>query len=473
MKKLLYLPVMLLSLFCGSMNAQMSYEYGNNKGFSAGSYGRIGVDWSFENNGSIGRRLNLNNMGSVGGRLEEQDYMELVTMFQFKPVKKEDSTRIITQVRLAAYSQSLSLFANTSTSALGGLTFAIPELFIEARNINNKHLNIWLGARLYRGPDIHIADYRYFNDYSGQGFGVEFRNTRFATLFISSTDTSSTLPPYFYLNIATGTPSLAMRQRTAWTVQHDIHINENNILTLLGEYHHLGDASANSDTISTNQYNFPSDYGLVGGIRVETVLKSYKNSYNRFSIRYGTRIANGGDGGLSRTWLTFGAPDLGKNDFSGAYSVTFTDEIFLNHNGRSSTNAYLIYTKSKGAASTDGLAESYFEKTVYNRKEDFTIGMREVYYLTDKIHLLGELHYSQRRDGTDPLLSCTKLSFSPMLVPTGNKDFWARPQIRLITSVAFYNDYAKDQLYSPYLQFTGPESVGYFIGIKAEWWIWD
>jgi maltoporin len=455
-----------------SLSAQMSYEYAKDKTVTVGTYGRIGVDWSFDNNGSIGRRLNLNNMGSVGGRLEEQDYMEFATALQFKPFREDDSTRIITQMRLAAYSTSLSLFANTSTSAAGGLTLAIPELFLEARNINDKHVNIWIGARLYRGPDVHIADYRYFNDYSGQGFGVEFKNTRFATLFISSTDTSANYPPYFYLNIATGTPSLAMRQRTAWTIQHDLNLGQGNILTLLGEYHHLGNASSQSDTVTT-QYNFPSDYGLVAGARLETTLKSFDKSYNRFAIRYGTRIANGGDGGLSRTWLTFGAPDLEKNDFSGAYSITLVDEIMINQSRKASTNAYIIYTRSKGAASSDGLAESYLEKEVFNRKEDFTAGMREVYFLTDKFHLLGEIHFSQRKDGTEDWARCTKISFAPVLVPTGNKDYWARPQIRFVSSVAFYNDYARDHLYSPYLQFTGAKSVGYYLGFKAEWWIWN
>ena len=54
--------------------SQISYTPVTNKKVGLGSYGRIGVDWSYVNGGSIGRRLNLNNMGSIGGRLEEQDY---------------------------------------------------------------------------------------------------------------------------------------------------------------------------------------------------------------------------------------------------------------------------------------------------------------------------------------------------------------------------------------------------------------
>jgi maltoporin len=337
--------VLLMNTLYSPISAQMNYEYAENKKVSVGSYGRVGVDWSFENNGSIGRRLNLNNMGSIGGRLEEQDYVELATSMQFKPFKESDSTKIIMQMRLAAFSGSSGLFGNTNTAANGGLVLAIPELFVEAKNINNKHLNVWIGARLYRGPDVHIADYRYFNDYSGQGFGVEYKNTRFAGIFDSSTDTTATFPPYFYLNIATGTPSLAMRQRTVWTLQHDIPLGDNNVLTLLREYHHMGDASATSDTI-TNEYNFPTDYGLVGGVRLETNINRFKNSYNRIAFRYGNLIANGGDGGLSRTWLTYGAPDLEKKDFSGAYSFTVVDEILINNSNKNSLDAYLIYINS-------------------------------------------------------------------------------------------------------------------------------
>jgi maltoporin len=119
------------------------------------------------------------------------------------------------------------------------------------------------------------------------------------------------------------------------------------------------------------------------------------------------------------------------------------------------------------------MEESYFDRMVFNRKKDFTIGLREQFYLTDKLHLIGELHFSQRMDGTNPWARCTKVSFAPVLVPGGSREYWARPQLRFVTSLAFYNDFAKESLYSPYLQFTGPKSVGYYFGIKAEWWIFD
>lgn len=452
-------------------SAQIEYQYSNNKSLSIGSYGRIGVDWSFENSGSIGRRLNLNNMGSIGGRLEEQDYLELAPALFFPQAILGDSTQVMVQMRLSVYSKSLSLFGNSSTSDLGGLTFALPEVFVEARNINNTGLNVWVGARLYRGPDIHIADHRYFNDHSGQGFGIEFKNTRFVGLFISSTDTNATVPPYFYLNIATGTPSIALRQRTVWSLEQDIKPLPNHTFTLLGEFHKMGDAGSKGDTLE--KYTYPSDYGLVAGIRWEYRFKKFQDSYNRLAIRYGSRIANGGDGGLSQTWLTFGAPDLEKRDFSGAYSISIVEDFLINYSPNYSLNMYMMYTQSKGGATTDDMAETYFGREVFNKKEEFAIGLREAYYLSEKIHLIGEYHYALRRDGAQDWARMSKISFVPTFIPTGHQNIWARPHIRLVSSFAFYNKYAQDNLYSPYLEFVGHKKWGYYFGIKAEWWLWD
>ena len=466
--KIKLLIILLTCQFGITAKSQMEYQLSTDKSLAVGSYGRIGVDWSFENNGSIGRRLNLNNMGSIGGRLEEQDYLELAPALNFKPFKKGDSTQIYVQMRMAVYSTSLSLIGNSSTSNLGGLTLAMPEMFVEARDINGTGFNFWVGARLYRGPDVHIADHRYFNDHSGQGFGLEYKNTRFVGLFVSSTDTSSTVPPYFYLNIATGTPSVALRQRTVWSLEQDFHVNRSSIITLLAEYHRMGDAGE-SDTAS--QYNYPSDKGWVGGIRYEYLLDRDKGSYNRFSLRYGSGIANGGDGGLSQTWLTFGAPDTLSRNFNGAYSLSIVNDFLINFSSRYSLNAYLIFTQSKGAAPTNGEAKTYWGRTVFNRKQDFTVGLREIYTLTDRFRVIGEAHYSQRKDGENPNASMIKLSIAPAFIPTGERNYWARPEIRLIYSMALYNKYAQDTMYSPYLEFVGPKSWGYFLGIKAEWWI--
>lgn len=314
--------------------------------------------------------------------MEELDYLEIAPIFHFKPFKEDDATEINVQMRFSVYSTSLSLFGNSNSNSLDGLTLALPEIFAEARNINNSGVNVWVGSRLYRGPDVHIADHFYFNDHSGQGFGVEFKNSRFSTIFVSSTDTTSTLPPYFYLNFATGTPSLALRQRLVFNFEQDFTVSDNQMLTFLGEFHRM---AGNEENMEITPYsndsniilNYPSDFGYVFGLRLSTDIGP-KNSkqYNKLAIRYGARLANGSDGGMSKTFYTFGAPDLENLNFEGAYSLSLVEEVFINLTETNLLNGYVIYTKSKGAADSDGKALTYLGQEVYNRKQDFTVGAR-------------------------------------------------------------------------------------------------
>jgi maltoporin len=411
--------------------------------------------------------------------MEEQDYLELAPILHFKPFKDDDPTEINVQMRFSVYSRSLLLFGNSSTTSLGGLTLALPEIYAEARNINNSEINVWVGSRLYRGPDVHIADHFYFNDHSGQGFGIEFKKSRFSSIFVSSTDTSSTLPPYFYLNIATGTPTIALRQRVVFNFEQDFNLAENQMLTFLGEYHRMGDTEPTMEITpyendSNAILNYPSDYGYVFGMRLSTVIgESNSGQYNKLAVRYGARLANGGDGGISKTFYTFGAPDLEKLNFNGAYSLSIVNEIFLNLSEKNSLNGYLIFTNSKGGAKSDGKALTYLGDEVYNKKQDFTIGFRNAHIFSDKFQFLSELHFSNRKDGTDERYAMTKISLAPTLVSTGLKSAWARPQLRFVCSLAKYNDAAKNNLYSPYLSYAGQKSWGYYFGVKAEWWIWE
>lgn len=293
-----------------------------------------------------------------------------------------------------------------------------------------------------------------------------------AAIFVAATDTTSTLPPYFYLNIKTGTPSAALRQRSVLIAEHDLALNERNKVTLLGEVHRMADADSEEEVSIPEDpdiiTNFPSDYGFVLGARLNSQFENIgTGSFNDLAIRYGSGIANGGDGGVSKTWSTFGAPDLDDLDFKGAYSWSFVDQTVLNYNEKNNLLAYAIFTESKGGAEINGLFETYFGKEVFNKKQDFSVGARNDTELSDYIHLLTELHYSQRKDGDNPVASMVKLSLSPVYVPNGQKSTWARPHLRFVVSVARYNDFAKETLYSPYLQYAGAEQWGSYFGVKA------
>jgi maltoporin len=98
------------------------------------------------------------------------------------------------------------------------------------------------------------------------------------------------------------------------------------------------------------------------------------------------------------------------------------------------------------------------------------VGFRSFYYVTKWLHLIEEVHYAVRKDGDNPEANMWKFTFAPTIAPLGQKDPWSRPHIRLVFTVAHYNDYARDHNYSPYLQ-VNQNSWGTYIGVKTEWWL--
>jgi len=439
-----------------------------NKQFSIGTYGRVGI--ARGDSVLYPRSLNLNGMGSIGGRMEEVDYLELATAFHFKPVTGgADTTNINVQARMAFYTAQGQLIGNVTSKSFGGITAAMPELFAEAKNIMGSDWSVWIGARFFRGDDIHIIDHFYFDDHSAQGFGVQYKNTQFSVMLPGAIDTSTTLPPYFYLNIVNGTPILGLRNRSVYILEHKFPTS-NGYVKLLGEYHRLGSGDL-QDT--TTNFNYPSDHGFViGGKYRINLTGKMPESYGDFSIRYGTGIANGGDGGASKTFLTYGGPNLETQKFDKAWSLAITSSILWNFNKNYSLNGYGIFTKSRGASDSLNKTPDYLGHTLFNRKTDFAIGARGTWYIKSWFHLLHELNFAIRKDGSQDPAQMIKLSIAPTIVPNGHRSVWSRPHFRLVYSLARYNKFASDNLYSPYLAQTGSKRWGHYYGIKTEWWIW-
>ncbi|SHF75218.1 maltoporin [Flavobacterium fluvii] len=447
------------------------YREVSNKNFSLGSYGRAGIGYGLGTEAEFPQSLNLNGMGSIGGRFEENDYMQLGTAMHFKPTNaSKDTTKINVQALFAFYTTKGQLIGNVSDKSIGGITSVIPELFAEAKNIMGSDWSVWLGARLFRGDDIHIIDHFYFDDHSGQGVGIKHKNTEFSVIFTGAIDTTSTLPPNFYLNIVNGTPTLGLRNRYLTILEHTLRLSKGYV-KLMGEFHRLPAGVAED---ATTKYSYPADVGFVVGAKYQNRISSkLPGSFNAVSARYGTGIANGGDGGSSRTFMTYGAPNLETNSFRNAYSFAFTETFVLNFNEKYSLNGYALYTKSRGASDEPNKGSDYLGKQMlFNRKQDISFGARGTWYLTNWLHLLHELDFAWRKDGTQDFAQMTKFTIAPTLVPTAKRDVWERPHFRLVYSVAHYNKFAADNLYSSYLAQSGPKSWGQYIGVKTEWWIW-
>jgi maltoporin len=462
----IFILILFLTGLTASLRAQSPVI--SNKHFSLGSYGRAGI--ARGDNMLYPRSLNLNGMGSIGGRMEEVDYFELAVALHFTPTTtSSDTTQINIQTRLALYTTQGQIIGNVTSKSYGGITAALPELFAEARNIMGTPWSVWVGARFFRGDDIHIADHFYFDDHSSQGFGIQHKNTQFSIMFPAAVDTASTLPPYFYLNIVNGTPTLGLRNRSVYIIEHSIP-SKQGYLKLMAEYHRLGNATE-EDTVTTN--NYPSDYGYVLGVKYKNNMATpMPGSFYDLSVRYGAGIANGGDGGGTKTFLTYGGPNLETQKFKDAWSMAITGSVLWNINRHYSLNAYGIYTQSRGASDSLNTTPDYGGRILFNRKTDFAIGARATWYIKDWLHFLHELNFASRKDGTQDPAQMVKLSIAPTLVPNGKRDVWSRPHFRFVYSVAHYNKFAAENLYSPYLAQTGSKRWGHYFGVKTEWWLW-
>lgn len=276
---------------------------------------------------------------------------------------------------------------------------------------------------------------------------------------------ASNSTPYSYTNIISGNKNLIYRQREVFVLEHTIPL-KNNDLKFLAEFHNVDRSGRNS----VEQY--PSDHGWVLGAKLNTGLKTkIAGSFNQISLRYGSGIANGGDAGNTQTWRTYGAPDELTGKYRGAYSLTAVEHILLNLSNRWSLNAYAVYTQSKGGSDNDNKAIDYYKRNIFNKKSEFNTGVRATYYFNNWFHILSELHYAVRKDGTQDPASMMKLVLAPTLVPTAERSVWARPHIRFIAEVSRYNDQAMNSLYSPFLQQSGAKRFGTYLGVRTEWWI--
>jgi maltoporin len=412
-------------------------------------YGRVGVAWGSSGNFVQGRSMNLTG-SSLGGRLEEGDYLEPSIKLHLLKPKEDDpeSAYAYTVVTPAMWANNGLFIALTSNRFSQTLALELGEAYGVMGNVLVPGLKIWGGARFYRGTNVYLADYWYFNNLSAQGVGAQYKGFDVALLL----QTSANLPQYTLDTDGDGQPD-ARRQRTVLVGQYAHTFESGHSAQLLTELHALPRTTA---ALPDGEHELPSDIGWVAGIKGHLNLGN--DSFNDMSVRYGNRIANGGLGG-SPTWVTFGsAAPNGK--YGKAFGIEVVNHFLYNFNPLVSLNAYGILHANRGAS---GASE--------DRSLDFAIGAQSTLYLHSQFHLISEASFQGLRKGLDPLGSAVKLSLVPTFVPTGQRSVWARPHLRLFYTLALYNQQAKEQLYSPYLQTVGPTSVGHFLGARVEWWI--
>jgi maltoporin len=424
-------------------------------------YGRMGVAWALNGQLIQGKTMNLTTERSIGGRFEEGDYLEPTLTFHVMKVDKEKPNDpyvdvVMTPAMFARNGSFLGFFSNPSEA----LRIELFQMYVEAGNVFTPGLKLWIGARFYRGTDVHAADYFYFNDLSGQGAGLKYKGLDLAVLVRSAIGDAQ----YSFDSTATNADTTldVNRVRTIFVAQY-VHKFGPKTSSIQGiaEAHVLPAGKKGGGPELS-----PLDYGLVAGVKLH--LDFGAGNFNDASVRYGTRIANGGWGG-SRTYQTFGPADL-DGHYSGAYGLEVVEHFLVNFGTIASLNGYGVLDVSKSALAAADIKPADAVAGVVDRTLNWAAGLRGFLYAHKNFHMIAETSIQGRKDGDRPMGTAVKLSLVPTVVPTGDSTAWGRPHLRAVYTAGFYNQAASDQLQSPYLRTVGPTRVAHYLGAKTEWW---
>jgi maltoporin len=422
-------------------------------------YGRMGIAWSLYGQLLQGKTMNLTTERAIGGRFEEGDYLEptITAHILKKDEKKPNDTYIdmaITPAMFANNGSFLGFFSNTTNA----LRIELFQAYVEAGNVFIPDLTFWGGARFYRGADVHIADYFYFNDLSGQGGGVKYKGVDLAILVHSVPG-----DPMYTVPVSDDPDAdVANRNRTMFVAQytHKFGARESYVQGL-AELHILPPARFSSGPALK-----PADHGWTAGAKLH--LDFGNGNFNDVSFRYGSRIANGGWGG-SKSFNTFG-PAEPNGKYDGAFGIEAVEHFLVNFNRLFSLNGYAVFNMGRSAVSAEDIAPA--DRTAGRDYQliNFGVGARGFLYAHKQFHMIAEATFQGRKNGDQNMGTVAKVSVVPTIVPTGESSAWGRPHLRAIYTAGFYNEAAVVQNMSPYTQTVGPKRVGHFIGARTEWW---
>jgi maltoporin len=428
-------------------------------------YGRMGTGWTPSGQVIAGRYMNLGDRRAIGGRLEEGDYLEPGLRYHALQGTKETDTMVDLVMDVEMWSADGAILSDLANGALDELRIYPLQAYMQAHNVLVPDLDIWIGSRLFRKQDIHIADYFYFNNLPSQGLGAFYKGLDVSVLMTTGNS------PFYQVNMNAGqpmpnTPDMARRFRTMFVAQYALPIGlRSSFVQGLGEVH-VVPKSRKGDIEAPPNVN-PTDYGWVGGAKLHLDLGG--ENFNSTSIRYGTRIANGAASGRA-TYDTFGVPGL-DGTYEGAAGVEFVEHFGVQFGQVLALNGYGTAHWDKGGRGRAPLTPEEPPDT----RLDYAIGIRPVLYLHPQFHLIAEATYQARKDQGRAMGTATKLSIVPTIVPTGKEgeaSVWTRPHFRLLYTFGHYNEAAVDQLMSPYLRTVGPTRTAHFLGARVEWWFY-
>ena len=398
---------LLLTAFCfvSAKAAELQYH-----GYMRGPVGT---------NSSGGKQVKLSNPGAQGNEFRlgnEEGYGEAFFVEHFADGKGEKLPYFDAHLGFA-YNPPLNTQYGDTTPDGDRIQFV--EAYVKGGYFDDLPMSFWAGKRFYRDGDIHMDDFFFFADMSGNGGGIEDYEVSNGTL-------SAALLQYVDDRTLTGTTGKPAKQALdlRW---RNFKISEKDSL----EFWLAQGYTAPGKGVTAAPASTPVDYqagsGTAGGIKWT---QKYTSGLNDFAIVYGTGVMES----LSLNSRAYAENDSIKQKKRLRFVENYTTEL----NDKWAVQAAAIYEAVDTGAAT-------------NNKQTWTsIGIRPMYYFTDHFRMQAEVGHSIVKNDSEVSIggvsagprTLTRVTLAPEVA--FGKGYYTRPVIRFYVTHSMWNDANKD-----------------------------
>ncbi|WP_255490064.1 carbohydrate porin [Bdellovibrio sp. KM01] len=382
-------------------------------------------------------------------------YTELGFVFHHKKADEADPSFFRTQLRYAYSSDGLRQWESSKSTqtidtsgANATVTTTIPkseiEAYVKAGGFEGNPIEYWIGKRFYRDVDLFIFDWYYYGEMAGVGAGVEAIPVGPGKLAIAN---------LIQANEDFATTSIGRPVLNIWDFRYStIPVFAEQNISFWGVY-----AWAKESTQGTKTFEATNGYVLA------------------------TKLEGKGLGGYNKAVLEFGQGAM--KDFN-VYGNSAVDSSQASQRAQNKAwNVRLVEDWSMDVvdrwAFMAGFAASYGSNGLDqdNVVQWQGVGVRPVYYFTDRFQLATEVGYTRYEDQNEKDAGggyvgprdMGRVAIAPQL--SFKKSIWGRPVMRAYASYSFWNTANQG---ASYIGNSAPtfadKSSGFNVGYQYEVW---
>ncbi|MCD6498284.1 MAG: carbohydrate porin, partial [Deltaproteobacteria bacterium] len=421
-------------------------------GFAFGSYGRVSA--STDGHGWQARSTNIVDHGP---RLEETPYLEVDLYYKLKPFHGITFKTVTT----LGFTDDLFHYTGDWSSML-----ALRNLYLEASGVYYKGLTLWVGSRQYRGDDIYLLDFWPLDNLNTLGGGAILDWRRLSVALHAGVNRLR--DKYQYQEVAV--PGLDNTSEQVVTLDRQRFITSLKVSQRFGgqgghlgfkvkgyaEIHAIGAGVYNAHLESDKQTKLPADQGWLIGVQVGMWNFLERSSHLNLFFKYAKGLAAYGE--MAVPWGL--SPDRSAKRaqaltmaVSGNFEWRFLGVL---------VGGYVQYFRDADGQKydwDDGWQYAFAVRPQVNIARNFA----QVFEVSFQGKWPAGL---EPRTETVQRPAVTKFSVMPTLV--FGKGTYARPQIRLVYTLALLNRGAR-LAYNP-VDPRSTRKVQHYIGLQAEWW---